>query len=104
MATKGYDTFLLAPGTTDQISCNVCGTSCTVVRNVTGATNFAEALGEIAQVHDCFTCPHSATAWHTQALRLVEAIESTPSPRTAEQMRLDLEDLIQSNRVGQTVH
>lgn len=104
MATKGYDIFLLAPGTADEVSCRVCGTTCAVTRNVTGATSFAGALTKASQVHDRFTCPHSATAWHAQALRLAEAINDSPSPRVAEQLRLDLAELVGANGVGHTVH
>lgn len=104
MATKGYDVFLLEPGTADQVSCKVCGTACGVARNVTGATSFAESLGKIAHVHDRFTCPLSETSWHVQALKLLEAIETSPSPPVQEQMRLDLAELLSARAMGHTVH
>ena len=104
MATQGYDVFLLAPGSVDQMACRICGTACAVVRNVKGPTSYASAITKTVSLHDRFTCPHSGMDWHAQALHLAEAIEASPSPRMAQQMRLDLADLLQANRVGQTVH
>lgn len=104
MATKGYDVFMLDPGTADQVSCRVCRATCTVVRNATGATSFAGAVTKTVKVHDLFTCPNSQTVWHVDALRLAEAVNDSPNPRIAAQMRMDLDELIRANRVAQTVH
>lgn len=38
-------------------------------------------------------------AWHNQALKLVEAIESTPSKRIAELMIKYLEELLEANDI-----
>ena len=94
MGRIGYDKFFTRPGEVDEMTCNVCGDICNVTRDAMGATSFAAALGRHETLHDSFECPHREEIWHQTALRLVEAIESTPSKRLAELMRLDLEDTL----------
>jgi len=100
MSMKGYDYFTFEPGTTDAVECAVCGTVCEVTRNTFGPTSFAAAMAKSFRYHDAFACPHASEPWHEQALRLVLAIEETPSKRVAELMRQDLADLLDTRNHG----
>jgi len=95
---KGYDFFFRDPGTVDEIRCRVCGTKCRVERNAYGPTGWAAAMAKHSCYHDKFTCPHRDKEWHKNALKLVKAIEETPSKRLAKLMRKDLEDLLRENK------
>ncbi len=99
MPTKGYDFFITDPGTEQTIRCHVCNTECDAKRNVYGPTSFATAMAKNFRLHDMFVCPHADTAWHEQALRLVRAIEETPSKRVAQLMQQDLEDLLGEHNI-----
>lgn len=76
-----------------------CGWEMAIFHNekVYGAASFAAAVGKKYDLHDVFVCPHAGREWHERALRLVLAIEETPSKRVAELMRLDLADLLAEN-------
>lgn len=93
----GYDIFFAEPGTVSEKHCNVCGALCEARRDVMGPTSFASAMAKRHTLHDQFACPHGGQAWHDRALALVEAIEETPSPRVADMLRLDLEDLLREH-------
>lgn len=99
MPTKGYDFFIADPGTEQTRYCRVCKTECDVKRNVYGPTSFVTAIAKNFRLHDMFVCPHADTTWHEQALRLVMAIEETPSKRVAQLMQQDLEDLLDENNI-----
>lgn len=94
MATKGYDLFITNAGAEQTMHCRVCKAPCKVRRNVYGPTGFVSAMAKRFTVHDSFVCPHADEDWHRQALRLVMAIEQTPSPRVAQLMQQDLQDLL----------
>lgn len=93
MPMAGTDRFTAAPGTAEKMRCRVCQTDCTVRRNVNGPASFGEAMAKRSHRHDVFECPHAGAAWHGQALRLVEALEDTPSKRVAQLLQQDLDDL-----------
>ena len=101
MPTKGYDYFIADPGTEEK-HCRVCGTKCEASRNVYGPTGFAAAMAQDVRLHDMFVCPHAGQVWHDQALRLVLAIEDTPSKRVASLMKQDLVDLLQEHGISKT--
>jgi hypothetical protein len=94
---KGYDLFVTAPGSVDETYCRVCGTKCRVERNTYGPTGWIAAMARHSCYHDKFICPHGDKEWHEQALKLVQAIEETPSKRTAELIKLDLEEILSNN-------
>ncbi|MFZ6020902.1 MAG: hypothetical protein ACOYXO_14945 [Chloroflexota bacterium] len=96
---KGYDTFFEEPGTIVERICRVCGTPCLVERNKLGATSWVAAMAKRETLHDFFYCPHHEQGWHQQALKLVQAIEETPSKRLASLLQLDLIDLLKENGI-----
>jgi len=51
-------------------------------------------MAKVYSYRDVFSCPHVNEKWHKKALKLVEAIEKTPSKRVADLMKQDLEELI----------
>jgi hypothetical protein len=91
---RGYDIFFEEPREIRERYCKVCGTLCEVKRNQTGPTGWVEAMARRARLHDFFYCPHSKKEWHKQALKIVLAIEETPSKRVAALMHQDLLDLL----------
>ena len=99
MSEKGYDVFLVIADDNGRhlqgLDCKVCGSECDVQRDVTGPMSWGGAMAGIHKKHDVFTCPHSYDAWHIQALRLIKAVEETPSPTLAEIMRKDLEAVVE---------
>jgi hypothetical protein len=97
MSRKGYDLFLTDPGSVKEMYCHVCHNQCKVTRNVYGPTSFVAAMAKKYRYHDVFECPHRDEEWHEQALRIVLAIEESPSKRIAELMKLDLEDLLREH-------
>jgi hypothetical protein len=96
---KAYDIFYTKPGSSEDINCTVCGTKCSVERNVYGPSSWITAWGKKYSYHDIFTCPHTGKEWHEQALKLILAIEETPSKRVAELMEIDLRDLLKENAI-----
>ena len=68
---KYYDVFYTKPGEVGEMNCRVCNTKCEVKRNVLGAGNWIEAMGQNYNYYDVFTCPHTGEEWHEQALKLV---------------------------------
>ena len=54
----------------------------------------AEAMAKRFVLHDCHSCPRSQEPWHDKALKLVQAIEESPSPSLRAAMRKDLDDLL----------
>jgi hypothetical protein len=96
---QGYDIFYKTPGETDTVYCRICGALCDVKRDYFGPAGFEMAIAEISDLYDVFTCPHTGEKWHDKAVKLVLAIEETPSKRLADLMRLDLEELIKESGV-----
>jgi len=97
MSQKGYDLFLTGPGSVEEMFCQVCHIKCEGTRNVYGPTSFGAAMAKNFRYHDVFACPNKDEEWHEQTLRIVLAIEETPSKRIMELMRLDLEDLLREH-------
>ena len=83
-----------APGTVDSMRCEVCGAVCQVRRDVETYSGMIAAMAKKTSRLDVFTCPHQETDWHNLAVRLVDAIDETPSRRLAALMHLDLEDVL----------
>ena len=52
MAQAGYDFFIGEPNAGNPRACRVCGSTCRVVRNVFGPTNFASAMAKRFTYHD----------------------------------------------------
>ncbi len=96
---KGYDVFFEKPGDVEERFCRVCGTLCKVERNRVGPTGWVAAMAKKDSLHDYFYCRYKNEGWHAQALKLVQAIEETPSKRVAELMRLDLLDLLSEHGI-----
>lgn len=99
MRRKGYDVFFTEPGQAADMTCAVCGTRCTVIRNAIGPTGWASAMGGSEVLHDRFECPNSDEEWHYKAIELMIEIEKCPSKRLIDLMKLDLEDLLKENGV-----
>jgi hypothetical protein len=95
----GYEIFYTDPGKAADMRCRVCGSVCTVKRNVYTPANFEMALNKVSDLYDVFTCPHAGKGWHEQAVRLLLAIEETPSKRLAGLMKLDLKDILEENGI-----
>jgi len=100
MAVVGYDFYAYEPGEVNEVKCRVCGTICEVSRNVFGPTTFVAAMAKEFRYHDAFVCPHASQPWHEKALRLIQAIEESPSPRVAALMTLDLQELLAESGHG----
>jgi hypothetical protein len=100
MPTQGYDFFIMDPGVETEKSCRVCSTVCEPRRNVYGPTNVASAIATDFRFHDIFVCPHAGQPWHDRALRLVAAIDDTPSKRIAALMALDLDDILKEHHIS----
>jgi len=96
---KGYDAFFERPGEVQVRTCQVCATECLVERDKVGPTSFASAVASRHARHDFFRCPNADESWHEQALRLVRAIEETPSKRVASLMKDDLRDLLREQGI-----
>jgi hypothetical protein len=48
--------------------------------------------------HDSFRCPNIGKDWHDKAVKLVMAINDTPSKSIAAIMNKDLEDVLQQHQ------
>lgn len=95
----GYERFYVTPQTVEEMRCRVCGTTCSVRREVYGPHDFVSAAGRLGDPWDVFSCPHSGKVWHEKAVQLAVAIDETPSKRVSALMRQDLEDLLKENGV-----
>ena len=104
MHHKGYDIIEAEPGAFESLRCRVCGATCDVKRDLPSQAGFAASPASPGKLRDVFTCPHAATEWHVQALKLVQEIERTPSKRIAELMRLDLRDLLTEHVPDDATH
>ena len=93
----GYEIFYTKLNSVIEKYCEVCGTKCDANKNVYGPSSFVTAVGKKYDFHDVFVCPNAGEKWHEQALKLVLAIEETPSKRVAELMKMDLNDLLKEN-------
>ena len=99
MGLKGYDFFTALPGTVDEMVCKVCGDVCDVKRGVSGPMSWAGAMAKKNTTHDSFSCDHTDEDWHKQALKILEAIESCPSPSVRKLMKNDLVRIIKKKKV-----
>ena len=102
MPTKGYDFFITDLGAEEEKFCRVCKTKCEAQRNMYGPTGFAAAMAKDFRFHDMFVCPQAGQDWHDEALRLVLAIEDTPSKRIASLMTQDLDDILKEHALSNT--
>lgn len=87
-----------APSTVHEATCEICGDTCEIIRNVSGPTSWIGAMNRTATLHDRIRCPHTGQDWHLQALALQEAIRATPSPRIAALMQQDLDEVLASRQ------
>ncbi|MGR3177488.1 MAG: hypothetical protein ACUZ8E_05490 [Candidatus Anammoxibacter sp.] len=99
MRHKGYDLFIGKSNSDEEKYCGVCGVKCEVRRNVYGPTGFVSAMAKSFTHHDLFICPNSDHEWHEQGLKLILAIEDTPSKRLADLMMQDLDELLKEHTV-----
>ena len=95
IAYKGYDVFYTEPSVSETMECRVCGTLCDVKRNATGPTGSISAMSGNHTLHDSFHCPNVGKDWHNQAVKLVMAINHSPSKSISTLMSKDLQDLLQ---------
>jgi hypothetical protein len=95
IAYKGYDVFYTEPSVSDEIECKACGATCGVKRRITGPTGHLSAMSDNHTLHDSFHCPNIGKDWHDKAVKLVMAIEDTPSKSIATIMNKDLQDTLQ---------
>ena len=80
------------PGEVEQVECGICGTQMNVERNINGPTCFAEAIGRMGHLHDCFTCPRLAEKWHRKIIYLkMEAIANSMRMEGEEEVVEELE-------------
>jgi hypothetical protein len=89
--------YVYPPGTVESKRCEICGAACEVRRDVDTYTSMASAMAKRSIRADVFSCPVQETEWHARAVRLVDAIAETPSPRHAALMQLDLDDLLKAH-------
>lgn len=88
------------PGTDPDECCGVCGTKCTVERNVNGPTSWAGAMAGHKRLHDVFRCPHHNSEWHRLAYRLAKEYVNTVSKRLRALIEADLDELVAENLPG----
>lgn len=85
------------PGTVREAECAVCGVA-VMIEASDGPTCFAMAMTprqfRRPNPHDRLRCPNADCEWHEKAVKLVQAIAETPSPRVAELMRQDLDVIL----------
>ena len=99
MGLKGYDFFTALPDTVDEMVCKVCGEVCDAKRGISGPMSWAGAMAKKNTLHDSFSCPHSGTEWHEQALKIVRAIEEQSSLSVRKLMENDLVRIIKKKKV-----
>jgi len=97
MAQVGYDFFTAEAYCGEDRKCRVCGSECLVAQDMFGPTGFISSMANIMSYHDEFMCPHTDKVWHKKALQIAVALDKNPSPRIAELMKADLEDLLHDN-------
>jgi hypothetical protein len=95
----GFEIFYTTPRQVDEMFCRVCGSLCEVKRDVYEPANFGMAQANISDLYDVFSCPHAGKSWHDKALKLVLAIQETPSKKMADLMLQDLKDLLKENGI-----
>ena len=98
VAHKGVDVFYTELGVSETMECRVCGSLCNVKRNATGPTGHLAAMTGNHTRHDSFRCPNIGKDWHDKAVKLVMAINDTPSKSIAAIMNKDLEDVLQQHQ------
>ena len=95
----GYDSFTPGPGEwPDHVNCKVCNDVMVVERNCEGPTSYVMAIARSTRKHDFYYCNNSKQDWHQQAIKLLEEIKNTSSPRLAEAITLDLNDVLKSRK------
>ena len=90
----GYDHFTPDAGTCSWRRCEACGTMCDIKRNHVGKRT---RWGPSDSVFDVFTCPNADIKWHTEVIKILQAMTDTPSPRIAAIMKKDVDDLLKEN-------
>lgn len=97
MRMSGVTVFLTEPGGAEDRHCLVCGSECTVSRNIMGPTCFAAAMARHSSLHDCAECPHTNAEWHEEAYYLWREARDTHSARVRALIEADLTDLLAAN-------
>ncbi len=90
----GYDYFTPDPGEWEFKRCKACGMECDVERNHIGQRT---RWGSNDSVFDIFSCPNADVSWHTEVIKILQAIKDTPSKRIAAIMKKDVDDLLIEN-------
>ena len=100
IAYKGYDVFFTLPNTADHKLCKVCNSECNVERNVLGPTGHLSAMTGNHTRHDSFRCSNIGKDWHDKAVKLVMAINDTPSKSIAAVMSKDLQGVLKQHSLN----
>jgi len=98
MYKRGYDSVTTEPGAKESVTCRICGSLMDVARSITGPTNWSSAVAKHNVIHDHWTCPNAAQAWHAAAARIIEANEKEPSPTVAALRQKDLGEILNRHR------
>ena len=85
-------------GLVKEKKCRVCGSVCTVMRNVVGPTSWAGSMTGVKREHDYFHCPCVEESWHKQAEELYNEKEKTPSQTLKKIFAADLNEVLFENR------
>ena len=90
----GYDHFMSDPGEYPLKHCEACGILCDVERNrVDQRTMWARKTSTF----DVFTCPNAGLDWHTEVIKILQAMKDMPSQRIVEIMKKDVDDILRVN-------
>lgn len=91
--TDGWDTFKRDCGT-EEMLCRVCQSPMTVRRGVEDFRNSRDAMNGLKTKFDYFQCQYSPSAWHTQALKILQEAEETASPTLKKILKTDANDIV----------
>jgi len=100
IAHKGVDVFYTEPSVSETIKCRACGSLCNVKRNATGPTGHLSAMTGNHTRHDSFRCSNIGKDWHDKAVKLVMAINDTPSKSIAAVMSKDLQGILKQHSLN----
>ncbi|CCU78659.1 hypothetical protein HSACCH_00798 [Halanaerobium saccharolyticum subsp. saccharolyticum DSM 6643] len=89
--TTGLTIFNKKPGTTKEMSCNVCDSKCEVKRNVLDYKDFGSAMAKKKTRFDRFKCPHAEKEWHQNLEKLVEQKRENHSTKIDQMLQEEIE-------------